>query len=433
MKVTWRLLSILFAFAIGSILVGCLSANATPNLLVVASATSTFLPIAIPTTNVVGTETPPLPTSTPTEAPTETPTPLPSGQVLRSVLVEVKPSSGIECSRSEVWMVASPYTVSQPFLRDNRISYRSPRWSHNGQTVAYIEEINSETRIGLINQDGSSPRPLSPVFPYVANETSCTGLLLYSWSLSDQWLAFEQVNFVGKFFRRLHILNALTGQTILVDENPYGYPPSAWSPQEDTLAYVGVTYDKTGHRVIKISLQLAQVQSDGNVRHIEIQVPEGFEIDGRGDRIRGLAWQSDAKLLVVVSPTLGSDPATLFEVDVSTGVWQPVAKYQRNLETEKYPPSQVQLSPKGTRIAWVGNELLVLDTTVWKEVARLQASWLDNPLVSWITDSNSRPLLVFNDDSSLWVYDTELDTRRLLIDQNIFPRGLAISDVAWEP
>jgi len=431
MKVSFYLPILSCLAALGMLLTACLMApdtqEATTTLPAITASASITQPSLMPTESQ--------PTASPTTAPTEalTPTTINPGQVRKDIVIEVKQSPEVACSRSEIWQITSPYTSAQPILRDEKVSYRSPRWSHDGSMMAYIVEVGNETHIELKSRDSDSSRLSSSSFPYAVTESSCNGLQLFSWSPSSRWLAFEQVNYTGKFFRYLYVFDTSSGQSTLVDEAFYGFPPAVWSPDGDILAYVHVAYDASGRRVNSLSIKLAQIESEGIVLRGEIPMPGDFDVVGRGDRIRGLVWHSDDKLFAVATPTIGDDPARLYEVDTITHTWQKTANYERNIDTERYPPSQIYISANGHLLAWAANDLFILDSRNWHEVGRLQANWLGEPVVTWISDSNNRSVLVFYDAGSFWVYDPDLSKRESLFSVKILSPELTSVDIAVVP
>lgn len=401
----------------------------TPEASATAPAIIASISIVAPTST--GGAPTPSPTSLPKE--TLTPTPASPGQVRKDMLVEVKQAPEIACSRSEIWLISSPYTTAQPLLRHEGVSYRSPRWSRHGTMIAYIVEAGDETHIELRERNSDVPRLSSSPFPYGVIEPACNRLQVFSWSPSNRWLAFEQVNYTGQFSRHLYVLDTSTGQSTLVADAFYGFPPAVWSPKDDTIAYVHATYDASGRRVSSLNIKLAQIENGSVLLRDEIPMPIDFETWGRSDRVRGLVWYTETKLLVVVTPTIGDDSAKLYEVNVTTHAWRQMAEYKRSIDLERYPPSQIHISPDGDLVAWIGDDLLVLDLSSWREVGRMSASWPGEPVVTWTNDSNNHSALVFYDADSFWIYYPELAKRERLFRMDILSPELTSMDIAVAP
>ncbi len=372
--------------------------------------------------------------SSPSPLPTLASTPVTLGHLVAQVLIETHPIPGLACDSRELWLAMPPYDSLQPFLRSDDQSRRSPRWSNDGLRMAFIEESDGSSRVGTANQDGTEPRVIGPTFEFAQEGGFCNQLELASWSPSDEWLAFEYFHGTGPFYRHLYLLNAHTGEASLADENSYGFRLPTWSPSKDVLAYVAGLYDTPGYQLRQLSVKLLEV-TDQATKVVDLFVPKDLDLNERRDQILDLAWQSDSQLLISVSPIIGDDPGRLYRVDTVSQVWELLAEYERNLATERHPPSTLAVSSGGPFLAWAGTDLVILDTSTWQEHSRLKTSWLEGPLMEWIRDSNGLPVLVYNNQNEFWLYEPQTATNLPLLAGPALSRdkGLVLEDADWKP
>lgn len=102
---------------------------------------------------------------------------------LPDLLFSVTRASRYACmtpGNAEIWLAAYPYTAPKALLRSSEVDYLYPRWSPDGQWIAYVESkpeiipeeklaqpltISGADTVWVIRPDGSERRQVSEPFP----------------------------------------------------------------------------------------------------------------------------------------------------------------------------------------------------------------------------------------------------------------------------
>lgn len=144
--------------------------------------------------------------------------------------------------RDEVWLVDYPYKAPSSFLKDPEIDFRYPKWSPNGNWIAYVESKpsiipESEMKmplsttgvdtIWIIHPDGSEKHQISESIPsallahFMGTTLACdlvSQINYLTWSYDSQYIVFRQKWHEGDMLLRYsyYLIEVSTGKSRLI-------------------------------------------------------------------------------------------------------------------------------------------------------------------------------------------------------------------------
>ena len=127
-------------------------------------------------------------------------------------------------ARGDVWVLA-PGQPPRNLTRTPGIAERDPAWSPDGRTIAFFSDASGEYELTLAPADGSGP-------PRRLTDLGAGFRSRSDWSPEGSRIAFVDE------LDRLWVTTVASGETELIDRDPYGFPPElAWSPDGRRIAY----------------------------------------------------------------------------------------------------------------------------------------------------------------------------------------------------
>jgi dipeptidyl aminopeptidase/acylaminoacyl peptidase len=275
-------------------------------------------------------------------------------QIAKALLFSVTSNVFGEVSES-VWIINPQDVVPKTLLFDRGGSFEMPRWSNNGEWIAFEQYDLSNvevSQIGVISQNGGDKHFVTSqkfYFPGFLN-----------WSADDQWLSF--VNRTRSGFLP-YAVNVDSGAVINLAPNPAAHYSSAVlqpSSRDDLVVFAGLTVSSSDQRI-----EFWLISLNGSQENVRIQTEEW-----RGcSWITTPIWFSDGNSFIV-QPVGGSPqdncPPSLLKYDLKEKRWVPIA----------YPPSDdpsylslefIDMSQDGQWLSWASiDKVLLFETTNWK-------------------------------------------------------------------
>jgi len=132
-------------------------------------------------------------------------------------------------ARGNLFEVPAKYGDTVNLTHSSAVSERSPAWSPDGKTIAYVTDAGGKSEVAVRPADGSG----------AAHTLTHTDDVTYRgplvWSPDGKWLAYSDSNQV------LWLQDVHSGRRFRVAQNKYqvvgGFPDVTWSPDSRWLAY----------------------------------------------------------------------------------------------------------------------------------------------------------------------------------------------------
>jgi hypothetical protein len=353
-------------------------------------------------------------------------------------------------ARGQIWLTTYPYITVTILLADEKgTSYSQPRWSPDGQWIAFVKSDPRSTTdsIWTIRPDGSEMHKVSDEFP--RQEVTVSGVCvpnagiinLIGWSPDGRWLTF--------FYRHLeadqtieqkdwYLVNIEQGQTRLIQKEIQLPLLSTWSPDGLQLAFADdlpridwrVPHGTKQITVLEVE-QSALLTSDAF--SLPSEVPGSFEVDQ-------LFWGKSGSVLYAslydtAYRPLGESPSFLWRLDVQQKEWQK--------ETDLGPAHNIVYSQAGDFVAACREEADgSVEVSLFDLVAHTLSKSVDQPrngcaLIRIIEDKAGNKLLGFVSPplgNEVWVtpIGENATSQQVLNGKALgFPDDFSIFSVSW--
>ena len=166
------------------------------------------------------------------------------------------------------------------YIMENDWAFR-PTWSPDGAQIAYTSDRSSNFPVvSIMDKDGKNPRQLL---------TAATGLDAadsMSWSPNGSRIAVTALSIFSPAPTQIHLLDVAKGTTEKLTSNAGGAFDPAWSPDGESIAYIG---------------------RDGGQGELWVKRLDGGEARvGKLAYVRSPAWSPDGKSLAVLAAQGGT-------------------------------------------------------------------------------------------------------------------------------
>ena len=192
-------------------------------------------------------------------------------------------------------------------LTDDLADYRSPVWSPDGKTIAFVADLyrDSKSDVYMMNSDGSGG------ITKLTNEPAYAGLERISWSPDGKKIAFTVSGTSRPNSEEIYIVNTSGNVTKFINDPVSDNFDPAWSPDGKQIAFVS-NRDGNGE-------QIYVMNADGIdlIRLTHDQARDGFP-----------SWSPDGKHIVFVSYGSGiyvmnADGSGVTEITRNEGDYSP--------------------------------------------------------------------------------------------------------------
>ena len=181
-----------------------------------------------------------------------------------------------------------------------------PRWSPDGQTIAYLGAIGSY----LISADGSADRVLWP------------GGGLPVWSPDGRRLAFEVGSCCPPRTPAVWLIDRDGTNAHVVVQGPDSYSLLGWAPDGASINYSALLVGTGFYTNVPADVRYFNANADGSGSHELIEPPAAGEPSPDGTRLLIIA----ATGIEIVDPSGVAKPITIAIGGLSDATWQPALK-----------------------------------------------------------------------------------------------------------
>jgi Tol biopolymer transport system component len=203
---------------------------------------------------------------------------------------------GMYTSASELFVLDPDGTGARALTRNRQIPIQQsdwafyPRWSPDGQAIAYITDRASfYPMLWRMNPDGSGARQLT--FP----SNGADAVDAFSWSPDGRTIAASRYNVGQPQIVLIDVARPASSRVITRTEG--GAMDPSWSPDGQYLAYV------------------AREGSKNAIYVLEVENPERVTVVADGDLVRSPVWSPSGNALAYIG--LQGGAFEIFSVDVS--------------------------------------------------------------------------------------------------------------------
>jgi dipeptidyl aminopeptidase/acylaminoacyl peptidase len=415
-----------------------------PNLIITETKSiKTFLPTNLPDHNPTITSISTITNQISTPVPFKT-LPVPSatsvkpGATVKKILLLVSEDLKSAFSKDSIWIQSLDDNIPHVLIRDQAKSFESPRWSHDGQWIAFVQKEwpnMSRSQVGIVRADGSGKQVFTEKFSAVGN---------LNWSANDTRLIFDTISSPV-------VLNIDNGEIVnlLPDSDNSELDTRLMpSPIDDLVADARFT------RNPGTEVDLRLLSFDGKAQE-NIQLPTEIPIKCR-QGLTTLEWSPDGEAILMqfwAWPWEECKPY-LWLYNLSEKKWINIATLPDSMSNYYYDyneTGQVNWSTDGRWIAWATPSTIVIYSVDndWGVVRKIDLGISDSPLFfPWVEDTNGNYIYSLNraditNDLRIPITilgispnGTTSDDRKLLrieANPNWLPNNSYFIPIVWEP